>query len=75
METAHLDIPWSQIVGFLLTAAFGSWAWVVKKFGEQHIVTIRELATEIREMRKELNVITTRVAKIEFAQEHFHPGK
>lgn len=66
-------IPWiSQAIGFLLTAAFGLWAWVVKKFGEQHIESVRELANELREIRKEVNSITARVQTIEYIQRFHH---
>lgn len=73
MDTAHLDIPWSQLVGFMLTAAFGLWAWVVKKFGEQHIESVKELAVELREMRRDLNTLSERVKIVEVVQSHYHP--
>lgn len=73
MEPAHLEIPWSQIIGFMLTAAFGLWAWVVKKFGEAHVESVKELAVELREMRRELNNLAERVKVVEVTQKHYHP--
>lgn len=66
----HVTIDWSAIVGFFLTAALSVWAWVVKKFGEQHIETLKDLALEIREMRKELNKLTERVIAVEIRQNY-----
>lgn len=72
METAHLEIPWSQVIGFMLTVAFGIWTWVVKKFGEQHIESVKELAYELREMRRDLNSLSERVKVVEVVQAHYH---
>ena len=69
MEPAHLDIPWTQIIGFMLTAAFGVWVWVVKAFGEAHIESVKELAVELREMRKDLYRLSERVTKVEVQME------
>lgn len=75
LNTQHLSIPLAQITGLLLTAAFGLWAWVVKKFGEQHIESVRELAAELREMRKDINSVKERIRVVEVVQEHYHGGK
>jgi hypothetical protein len=68
-EIAHLDVPWTQIIGFILSASFGAWAFVVKKFGEQHLTSLRELAIELREMRKDLNILGERVKVVEVIQQ------
>lgn len=68
----HVTIPWTEIIGGLLTLAFTSWAWVVKKFGEQHIASVKELAIELRELRKDVNSLTARMQVVEFAQNHYH---
>jgi hypothetical protein len=61
----HLSIPWETIVGFILSAAFASWAWVVKSFGEQHIASVKELGNELKELRKDVNVVMNRVTRLE----------
>lgn len=69
---AAADIPWTSIVGFILSASFGAWAWVVKKFGEQHIESVKELAVELREMRRDLNSLSERVKVVEVVQGHYN---
>ncbi len=68
-------ISWEVIIGFILSTSFGLWAWVVKKFGEQHIESIKLIGDELKELRKELNCLTGRVQVVEFAQQHFHGTK
>lgn len=65
MEGELLSIPWSQVITALLTGAFAIWAWTIKKFGEQHIATLKELTNEMKEMRKEVNDLSVRVAVVE----------
>jgi hypothetical protein len=65
----------ASLIGLLLTLAFGAWAWVVKSFGQQHIDSVRELAVELRELRKDVNGLMARVQVVEFAQQHYHPNK
>lgn len=72
VEAAHLDIPWSNIIQTILAISFGSWAWLLRKFGESHITTIKELASEIKEMRRELNRLTERVQAVEVTQKWLH---
>ena len=69
------EVPWASVIGFLLSAAFGAWAWVVKKFGEQHINSVKELALELREMRRDLNSLSERVRVVEVVQGHYHPER
>lgn len=64
MEPA-LNIPWDTIVAFVLAASFGLWSWVLRKFGESHIESIKELASELRELRKDVNRLEIRVAVVE----------
>ena len=70
-ELAHLDFEWQPIGGFILSASFGAWAWVVKRFGEAHIESIKELAVELREMRKDINALSERLRVVETVQEHY----
>ena len=51
----HLEMPWSAIVQGVFAAAFGLWAWVVKTMGSQHIRTLDNIASEVKELRKEFN--------------------
>ena len=64
-----------NVVQTVLAVSFGLWAWLLKKFGEQHIITIRELAFEIKEMRKEMTRISERVHAVELRQEWMHQHK
>jgi hypothetical protein len=68
-------ISWEVIIGVILSTSFGLWAWVVKKFGEQHIESVKLLGTELKELRKDLNFLAGRVQVIEFAQNHYHGTK
>ena len=63
------SVPWANIIQTALAISFGLWAWLLKKFGEQHITTIKELASELKEMRKELGRLTERVHAVELRQE------
>lgn len=72
--SAISEFPWASVVGFILSASFGAWAWVVKKFGEQHIESVKELAVELREMRRDLNQLSERVKVVEVVQGHYQAG-
>ena len=72
MQPPHLDLPWDSIIQAALAATFATVAWLVKKFGEQHILTIKELAKELKEMRKELSKLTERVQAVEIKQKYWH---
>lgn len=54
----------------VLSVSFGLWAWVVKKFGEQNLQSIKDMVTEIKELRKDLNTVMMRVQVIEFRQDN-----
>jgi len=60
---------WGGIVQTVLAISFGLWAWVLKKFGEQHVTTIRELVTELKELRRELVKLSERVHAVELRQD------
>lgn len=60
-----LHLPWDTIISFILAASFGLWSWVLKKFGESHIESIKELANELKELRKDVNRLEVRVAIVE----------
>jgi hypothetical protein len=72
-EVVHVPFPWQSIIGTLVAAAFGAWAWVVKKFGEQHIESVKSLSTELREMRRDINSLAERMRVVEVVQKHYHP--
>jgi hypothetical protein len=72
-EVAAHVFPWTELVGVVLSVSFGAWAWIVKKFGEQHIESVKGLATELREMRRELNQLAERMKVVEVIQKHYHP--
>lgn len=58
-----------HIIGILLSAAFGAWAWVVRSFGQQHIETVKELGHELKELRHDMNKLGDRVTKMEVVTE------
>ena len=70
--TPHITVPWTQIIGFVLSISFGAWAWVVKKFGEQHIESVKLLATELKEMRRDITSLAERIRVVEVVQKHYH---
>ena len=74
-ELAHMDFEWQPIVGFILSASFGAWAWVVKRFGEAHIESIKDLAIELREMRRDINALAERLRVVEVVQDRFTQQK
>ena len=65
MDELHLSFPWSQVVTAALTIAFALWAWVIKKFGESHVESLKELSQELREMRHDINALYVRIAVVE----------
>jgi hypothetical protein len=71
-DIAHLDIPWSDIAKWFAAGVVAVLVWMLKQFGHQHIESIKELATELREMRKEINMLSERVRIVEVVQKHYH---
>jgi hypothetical protein len=71
-EFVHVDIPWNEILKWVATGLAAAMLWGLKALGKQHIDSIKELAIELREMRKELNSLAERVRVVEVVQKHFH---
>ena len=67
--TVHVDVEWREIFKFVGYGFFAIFIWVIKKFGEDHLLSMKELAVELKEMRKELNVLATRVTAVEIRTE------
>ena len=59
----------SNIIQTTLAISFGMWAWLLKKFGEEHITGIKEMSNEMRELRKEFMTISERIQRVEIKQE------
>lgn len=53
-EQSFLD--W--LIKILLAAAFGTWAWVVRDFGKQHVTSMHELSVAV-------NKIADRLGRVE----------
>jgi hypothetical protein len=71
-EFVHVDIPWNEVVKWLAAGLAAFLVWMLKQFGHQHIESIKDLATELREMRKEINVLAERISVVEVVQKHYH---
>lgn len=73
--TMHVDVEWAAIFKFVGYGLLTAVIWILKKFGEQHLVSMKELANELKEMRKELNVLSTRVTAVEIRTHMLHPNE
>ena len=77
MEPDHLDVDLRDAVvagiQFVLAAAFGAWAWLLKNLGNRHLDQIGEVVGEIRELRKDVNRLAERVRVVEVRQDILHP--
>lgn len=62
---SHMHVDWMEILKFIGYGLFAALIWVLKRFGEDHLSSIKELAVELREMRKELNALASRVTAVE----------
>jgi hypothetical protein len=71
-EFVHVDIPWNDLIKWVAAGLVAFLVWMLKQFGHQHIESIKELAAELREMRKELNVLAERISVVEVVQKHYH---
>ena len=71
-DFVHLDIPWSDLFKWIAAGLAAALLWMLKQLGRQHIDSIKELATELREMRKELNQLAERVKIVEVVQQHYN---
>ena len=67
--SAHVDFQFAEILKFIGYGLLGFLIWLLKKFGEQHLLSMKELASELKEMRKELNTLSTRVTAVEIRTE------
>lgn len=67
----HVNVEWTEIFKFVGYGIFAILVWILKKFGEDHLLSMKELAVELKEMRKELNVLATRVTAVEIRAEHW----
>ena len=63
------SVPWSNIIQTALAISFGLWAWLLKKFGEAHVSTIKELVSEMKGVRLEMVKLSERVRAVELHQE------
>jgi hypothetical protein len=70
MDSVHVAIEWKEVLKVLGYGLFAIMVWILKKFGEDHLLSMKELAIELKEMRKELNVLATRVTAVEIRTEH-----
>lgn len=43
--------------------------WILNKIGARHIETVDNIARELSEIRKELNLLSVRITRIEVVQE------
>ena len=69
MDSVHVAIEWKEVLKVLGYGLFAIMVWILKKFGEDHLLSMKELAIELKEMRKELNVLATRVTAVEIRTE------
>lgn len=70
MDSVHVAIEWKEVLKVLGYGLFAIMVWILKKFGEDHLLSMKELAIELKEMRKELNVLATRVTAVEIRTEN-----
>jgi hypothetical protein len=71
-EFVHVDIPWNDLIKWVAAGLVAVLVWTLKQLGHKHIESIKELATELREMRKEINMLAERVKIVEVVQQHYH---
>lgn len=60
------------LIKALLAAAFGSWAWVVRHFGMQHVDSMKKLADVIEKMGERLSDVEKDVAHLKGRCERIH---
>lgn len=60
-------IDW--IVKFLVTAAFLSWAWIVRKFGNDYIASVNRIESKLDTVVKEFVELKIRIAVLERSKE------
>lgn len=75
LEAAHIDFQFTEVLKFIGYGLLGVVIWVLKKFGEQHLASMKDLAQELKEMRKEINTLATRVTAVEIRTHMLHPDE
>ncbi len=69
------SVPFSWVTDFFKAVIAGLLAltvWLLRKFGEQHLETIKELTAEVRVMHQSIQSVSDRVTKIEAWRESQH---
>jgi hypothetical protein len=75
LQVAHVDFQFTEALKFIGYGIMAFVAWLLKKFGEQHLSSMKELAQELKEMRKEINILATRVTAVEIRTHMLHPDE
>lgn len=75
LEAAHINFQFTEVLKFIGYGLLGVVVWVLKKFGEQHLASMKDLAQELKEMRKEINILATRVTAVEIRTHMLHPDE
>ena len=68
----NFQFHFGNFVEMILAISFAMWAWLLRKFGEQHVNTIKDIVTELKEMRKEMMHFNERLGRLETLQEIQH---
>lgn len=72
IDTVHVDVEWREVLKFVGYGLFAAMVWILRKFGESHLESMKELAQELKEMRKEINILSTRVTAVEIRSHMLH---
>lgn len=75
LEAAHIDFQFTEALKFIGYGFLGVIVWILKKFGEQHLASMKDLAGELKEMRKEVNILATRLTAVEIRTHMLHPDE
>lgn len=75
ISQTHLDFELAAVLKFIGYGILTLFIWVLKKFGERHLASMDELAKELKEMRKELNALSSRVTAVEIRANMLHPDE
>jgi uncharacterized membrane protein YccC len=55
----------SAVIGTLLSAAFATWAWVVKQFGKEHIDAMKDISRKIESINQRIDRNNERISALE----------
>ena len=69
------DSFFDWLIKALLAAAFGSWAWVVRHFGMQHVDSITKLTTVLDKYSDRLTEVEKNLARIEGKCSTYHHAR